>query len=77
MLASVGLLLHLGENPYLALAASVLLLVPGVQLINSAQDIFQGFFTTGISRAINGTFITLGIAVGVVFANGLLRLGGF
>lgn len=77
MLATIGLLLGLGENPYLALAASVLLLVPGVPLVNSAQDIFQGFFTTGISRAINGVLITLGIAVGVVFANSLLRLGGF
>ncbi len=77
MLASVGLLLNLGENPRLALAASVLLLVPGVPLVNSAQDIFQGFFTTGISRAINGVLITLGIAVGVVFASSLLRLGGY
>jgi uncharacterized membrane protein YjjP (DUF1212 family) len=77
MLASVGLLLNWGNNPRLALAASVLLLVPGVPLVNSAQDIFQGFFTTGIARAINGTLITLGIAVGVVFASGFLRLGGF
>ncbi|MDX2077339.1 MAG: threonine/serine exporter family protein [bacterium] len=77
MLASVGVLLNWGNNPRLAMAASVLLLVPGVPLVNSAQDIFQGFFTTGISRAINGTLITLGIAVGVVFASSLLRLGGF
>lgn len=77
ILASVGILLKLGETPRIALAASVLLLVPGVPLVNSAQDIFQGFFTTGISRTVNGILITLGIAVGVVFANSLLRLGGF
>lgn len=77
MLASIGLLWNWGNNPRLAMAASVLLLVPGVPLVNSAQDIFQGYFTTGIARALNGVLVTLGIALGVVFASSLLRLGGF
>ena len=37
-IAAVGVLLKLGSQPQIALAASVLLLVPGVPLMNSSKS---------------------------------------
>lgn len=62
--------------PQAALAASVLLLVPGVQLINSAQDLIRGHMVTGIVRGITGGLVSLGIALGLVLALRLMGVGG-
>ena len=51
-----------------ALAASVLLLVPGVPLINAAEDIIKGHSVTGITRALMGSLISLAIALGLLLA---------
>lgn len=59
-----GLLLR----PETALAASVLLLVPGVPLINAARDILRGYIVTGMARGIWGFVISLCIALGLLVA---------
>jgi uncharacterized membrane protein YjjP (DUF1212 family) len=55
-------------TPSLALAASVLLLVPGVPLINSAEDLISGHTITGLARGFFGALISLTIAVGLLLA---------
>lgn len=64
---------RLSETPAQALASSVLLLVPGVHLINSAEDLIKGHMVTGIVRGVLGALITLCIAIGLLIA---LRLTG-
>lgn len=68
IIASLATVLHLSPKPEIALAASVLLLVPGVQLINSAEDLIKGHMVTGITRGIMGMLISLGIALGLALA---------
>ncbi len=65
MVASVATLWDIGAQPQLALAASVLLLVPGVPLINAAEDIIEGHMITGVARGFAGAIIALGIAIGL------------
>lgn len=67
-LASTAGLFHLSDQPETALAAAVLLLVPGVPLINSAQDLIRGHLVTGITRGVTGLLISLAIALGLLLA---------
>lgn len=73
VIAAAGVHFELGEQPELALAASVLLLIPGVPLINSAEDLIKGHSVLGLTRGIVGGLITLAIALGLSLA---LRLMG-
>jgi len=74
IIAALGVILQLGDKPQIALAASVLLLVPGVPLINSSKDLLQGHMVTGIVRGVTGALITLSIALGIGIAITLLPL---
>jgi uncharacterized membrane protein YjjP (DUF1212 family) len=74
--ASLGVLLQFGAQPQLALASSVLLLVPGVPLINAAEDITKGHFVTGIVRGITGGLVAMCIALGLLLALALLGVRG-
>lgn len=76
LVAGLVSLLRLSPRPQTALAASVLLLVPGVPLINAAEDIIQGHVVTGLVRGINGLVISLAIAVGLMLAIRLLGISG-
>lgn len=64
MSALIGVL----PRPETALAASVLLLVPGVPLINAARDILRGYIVMGSGRGIIGFVISLCIALGLMVA---------
>ncbi len=48
---------HLGNDPHYAMAASVLLLVPGVPLMNSFSDILKGHANMGFGRWLLATVI--------------------
>jgi uncharacterized membrane protein YjjP (DUF1212 family) len=56
-----------------ALLSSVLLLIPGVHLINAAQDIIKGHLVTGIVRGFLGAVITACIALGILLAMSLFQ----
>lgn len=58
----VGLL----PSPEVALASSVLLLIPGVHLINCARDLLRGYLAIGVARGMLGLLTTLCIALGLV-----------
>lgn len=57
-----------GGNADTARAAAVLLLVPGVPLINAAEDLIRGHIVTGLARGFNGLLIALAIALGLALA---------
>lgn len=63
-----SLAIYLSHDPQIALAASVLLLVPGVPLINATQDLIEGHVVTGLVRGVNGAIIVLMIALGLLLA---------
>ncbi|MDH3718170.1 MAG: threonine/serine exporter family protein [Planctomycetota bacterium] len=58
------------QQPEIALAASVLLLVPGVPLINSIDDLVHGQIVAGLVRGATGGLVSLSIAVGLTLAIG-------
>jgi uncharacterized membrane protein YjjP (DUF1212 family) len=74
LLAGVGVLLDWGNQPTITLAASVLLLVPGVPLINAVEDLLEGYMITGVARGASGALISLSIASGLAIAISVLGL---
>ena len=65
LLAGLGYVIHFGATPEVALASSVLFLIPGVPLINSILDIIEGHILTGISRLVNASSLIVCIAIGL------------
>ncbi|CAG0949997.1 partial Inner membrane protein YjjP, partial [Anaerolineae bacterium] len=76
LIASVPSAFEWGDDPQIALASSVLLLVPGVALINSADDIIKGHLVTGITRGISGGLVSMGIALGLSLAMEIMGVSG-
>ncbi len=76
LLASTAVQFGWGNNPPLALASSVLLLVPGVPLINAAQDLLKGYVVVGITRGVAGLILSLCIALGLLLAMQLMGVSG-
>lgn len=68
LVASFGIQLGWGAQSLIPLAASVLLLVPGVPLINAVEDLLNGHMVTGIARGVTGALISLSIAGGLGIA---------
>lgn len=56
------------EKPDLALAASVLLLIPGFPLINAVSDMVKGYVNTGIARWTIAMLLIMSSSVGVLLA---------
>lgn len=57
----------------IALATSVLYLVPGVPLINGVIDIIEGYTLTGFTRLVNAALLIISIAVGFSFTLLLIK----
>jgi len=74
LISGVSLKYSLGNDPHIALASSVLLLVPGFPLINSLADILKGYVNMGIGRWTIATVLTFGACLGIVFALNLLNI---
>lgn len=68
LIASLIIRLFVMGKPETALAASVLLLVPGAPLINALEDLLNGHTLTGTSRGITGILISTSIAIGIWLA---------
>ena len=76
IVASIAPRFQIDSQPTLALASSVLLLVPGVPLINAAEDMIKGHFVTGVVRGITGGIVALCIALGLLLAMALMGVRG-
>lgn len=72
-IAGIGVHYQLGNTPDIALATSVLFLIPGVPLINAIMDMLEGHVLTGISRFVNASILIISISIGFLIT--LLTLG--
>lgn len=68
--------LWVSTTPETALAASALLLVPGVPLITAAEDLITGHLVVGLARGFYGMLVSLAIALGLLLAINLTGVGG-
>lgn len=71
LLASTAVLFHITSD--IAIATSVLFLIPGVPLINGVIDIVEGHTLTGISRLTNAFLLIVCIAIGLSVTLFLVR----
>lgn len=74
MLGSVAYFFKLGSNADIAVASSVLLLVPSFPIINALSDILKGYMNMGLGRSLFATMLTLSACVGIVIALILLQI---
>jgi len=71
--SSAALFFHTTSD--IALATSVLYLIPGVPLINGIIDIVEGHTLTGISRLVNALLLIACLAIGLSFTLILFKGG--
>ncbi len=65
LIGGLAVFFHWGTTPNVAMATSVLFLVPGVPLINGIMDLLQGFILMGISRLVSACSLIICIALGL------------
>lgn len=66
--ASVAVIFGLSAMPKVAMASSVLLLVPGFPLINGVSDMVKGYINTGISRLMFALMLAAATCGGILLA---------
>lgn len=76
LIASSTAIFQLSPKASTAMAAAVLLLVPGVPLINAAEDLINGHLVAGVMRGIYGFLVALAIALGLVIVIWLTGVQG-
>lgn len=64
---------QLGNTPSVALATSILYLVPGIPYINALSDLLNGQFLSCINQFFKATILTISLSIG--FCLGLLSTG--
>ncbi|WP_077465368.1 threonine/serine exporter ThrE family protein [Rodentibacter sp. Ppn85] len=74
LISGISLKYQWGNDPQIALASSVLLLVPGFPLINSLADILKGYVNMGLGRWTIATVLTFGACIGIVLALSVLHI---
>jgi uncharacterized membrane protein YjjP (DUF1212 family) len=67
-LTAIGFIYNISSTPKAAMAASVLLLVPGYPLINSVSDMVKGYINTGISRGMFALLLSAATCTGILVA---------
>lgn len=76
LLIGLANLIKLSAHLEIALAAAVLMLVPGVPFINAVEDLIKGHTVVGLARATNGILTILAIALGLILAMLLTGIKG-
>lgn len=76
-ITAIGFVYRIGGTPKAAMAASVLLLVPGYPLINSVSDMVKGYINTGISRGMFALLLSGATTVGIIAAMSLWQVWGW
>ncbi len=61
------------QTASVAVATSVLYLVPGVVFISGLIDILEGFVVIGFSRLVNATLHTISLAIGLLISVNLIQ----
>ncbi len=76
-IAGWGAILRIGATPRPAMAASVLLLVPGFPLINAVSDMVKGYINTGLSRGMMAILLSLATCGGILLAMTAWKVWGW
>jgi uncharacterized membrane protein YjjP (DUF1212 family) len=74
---SSGLLTLGNEMAHIAIASSILFLVPSVAFINSVNDLTKRHYMTGLVRGVRGVIISFAIAIGISLALYILGVEKF
>jgi len=74
---AIGFVYDFSQTPRVAMAASVLLLVPGYPLINSVSDMVKGYINPGISRGMFALLLSGATCTGIVAAMSLWKIWGW
>ncbi|MBV7298865.1 threonine/serine ThrE exporter family protein [Enterovibrio paralichthyis] len=77
LISSFGAMQEIGNQPYLAMASSVLMLVPGFPLINAVSDMVKGYVNMGIARWVMASLLSLATCLGIVAAMNLTGIWGW
>lgn len=73
LLGAMAYFLNLGEHADVAVASSVLLLVPSFPIINALSDVLKGYINMGVGRFVWASMLSLSACIGIVSA--LMILG--
>lgn len=68
IIASSGFIFGIGSTPDIALATSVLYLVPGIPYINAVSDLLHGHYICSFSRMTTAVVLTLCLSIGLCLA---------
>ncbi|MGL1959362.1 MAG: threonine/serine exporter family protein [Colwellia sp.] len=68
LIAAQAEIYQFGNNPTLAMASAVLMLVPGFPLINAVSDMVKGFVNMGIARWMFASMLGFATCLGIIAA---------
>lgn len=77
VLAAGATLFGLGSTPEIALATSVLYLVPGVPFLNSFSDLIAGHYISSMCRLTNAMILTACLSIGFLGGLAVMNLSMF
>lgn len=72
IIASAGYIFNIGSTPEVAIATSVLYLIPGIPYINSISDMLDGHYICAFSRFMDAAILTACLSLGL--CGGLLLM---
>lgn len=77
VLAAGASLFHIGDTPEIAVATSVLYLVPGIPFLNSFSDLLSGNYICCYCRFVQAVILTCCLSVGLCCGLFLMNMGMF
>jgi uncharacterized membrane protein YjjP (DUF1212 family) len=77
LVSSSSFIYHLGDNPSVVMASSVLFVVPGFPMINALSDMLKGFTNIGVARWVDGCLQTFFVCMGIIAAMSLTGAWGW
>lgn len=75
ILSCAGYVFNIGKTPDVALATSVLYLVPGIHYLNAASDLINRHYICAICRFIHAGIMTICLSTGLYAAMTIMRIG--
>lgn len=77
ILAAGAQLFSLGSTPYVAIATSVLYLIPGIPFLNAFSDMIDGHYICFFSRMTDALILTCCLSLGLCIGMKLMNVGMF
>ena len=77
ILAAACSLFHLGDTPDVAMATSVLYLVPGIPFLNAFSDLIDRHYICSFSRMTDAIVLTCSLSAGLCIGMWLMNAGMF